>query len=89
MRFARSIVPLAAFVIALGAVPVAGASGPANVQPALLAPTQRVDGLDAGEAMGLTWVRGYTLPEAENPMFGNSAPCVRLGRHGKILVGIG
>ena len=89
MRLPRSVVPLATLAVVLGVPAVAGASGLATSDRLLVSPTQRVDGLDAGEAMGLNWVRGYTLPAAENPMLGNSAPCVRLGSHGKILVGVG
>lgn len=89
MRLPRSVVPLATLAVVLGVPSVAGAGGLATSDRLLVSPTQRVDGLDAGEAMGLNWVRGYTLPAAENPMLGNSAPCVRLGSHGKILVGVG
>lgn len=89
MRLSRSVVALAPLAVVLVAPSVAGAGGLATSDRVLVSPTQHVDGLDAGEAMGLTWVRGYTLPADENPFLGNSAPCVRLGGHGTILVGVG
>jgi hypothetical protein len=83
MRLTRSSVSLAflVLVVVLGAPQIAGARGLRRADRPLLAPTHRVDGLDAGEAMGLTWGLVYTLPEDEN-----SAPCLRLGRHHEILL---
>ena len=82
MRLTRSIVPPAvlALVVALGAPQVASARGLDRADRPLLAPTHRVDGIDAGEAMGRVWGIGYTLPAGQN------LTCVRLGRHSQILL---
>jgi hypothetical protein len=54
----------------------------------LLTPQANVDGLTGGEAMGQAWHRVYALPAGENPAFGRSDPCVRLGHTHSILLGL-
>jgi hypothetical protein len=54
----------------------------------LVAPSTTIDGLTGGGAMGQAWYRAYTLPTAKNPLAGNSAPCVHVGRTGNILIGL-
>jgi hypothetical protein len=87
MRHLRHIA-LAALAVGLCVPSVAGALGPSQVGGQLVPPYATVDGLSGGDAMGAGWARVYTLPAAENPAFGNSEPCVRLGRTGSILVGL-
>jgi hypothetical protein len=76
MRLTRMIVPLAALVLALSAPPVADARTGDHADRLLQAPTHRVDGIDAGEAMALSWIADFPF-------------CERLGRHGKILLPAG
>jgi hypothetical protein len=86
MRHLRHIV-LPAVVVALCVPSVASAHGSSKVGH-LLPPHARVDGLKGGEAMGQAWARAYSLPATQSPLFGNAEPCWRMGRTGRILVGL-
>jgi hypothetical protein len=76
---------LAALAVALCAAPIAGAHTPSKDGGRIVTPDHTFGGLSGGEAMGLSWVRVYSLPEAENPLFGNGEQCVRLGRQRRVL----
>jgi hypothetical protein len=75
----------AALAIALCGAPTAGAHMPSQDGGRIVTPDHTFGGLSGGEVMGQSWVRVYSLPEAENPFFGNGEQCVRLGRKGKVL----
>jgi hypothetical protein len=82
MRHLRRTV-LAALALALCLPSMAGAHSASNAGGQLVSPQAVVDGITGGEAMGLSWARGYSLPSAENP-----ARCLRLGRTRSILVAV-
>jgi hypothetical protein len=88
MRLLRNLTPMVAAVGLLCLAPLAGAQTAPQPVGELLPPSERVDGITAGEAMGEMWYRGYTLPADQNQLFGHGQPCVRLGRTGRVLVGI-
>jgi hypothetical protein len=55
----------------------------------LLPAATKIDGVTGPEVLAEGWYRGYALPAAENPTLGNGQGCVKLGRHGKVLLAYG
>lgn len=74
-----------AAVAALAVLPSAVFAGvPFRHAGPLLPPTLRFDGLDGGGAMGQAWAGSYARPTSEE-----RPPCLRVGRHSRILVMVG
>lgn len=77
---ARRFGGLVLLVAAAFAPSVAPAHPPSERGVRLLPPALSADGIDGGEAMGQAWALSYV---DQRP------PCLRLGRHGGVLVAVG